>query len=692
MMKALVLAEKPSVGKDLARVLGCTNTQKNFCEGAQYVVTWALGHLVTLADPHIYDQKLKQWRMDDLPMLPQTMKLQVIRSTSHQFRAVSHLMQREDISELIIATDAGREGELVARWIMKLAGWKKPVKRLWISSQTDEAIRAGFANLKPGRMYDPLYASAQCRAEADWLIGLNVTRALTCKYDISLNAGRVQTPTLAIMVKREQEIKQFTPVDYWTIEADFGDYTGLWRNAHGNSRIFDHPKAQELTERIAGQTGMIEELSIKPVVEPPPLAYDLTELQRDANRFFGFSAKKTLSVLQNLYEHEKLVTYPRTDSRYITTDMVSTLPRRLKSIATGPYARWAEAIFDQPLNPGKRLVNDSKVSDHHAIIPTEEVPKLSALAEDERKIYDLVIKRFLVVLSPPYLYERITLVVNVKGERFYAQGKQEKDRGWKAIASGASDESSSDEETLIDQPLKQYRKGEQFTVQRCQIRQAQTTPPPRYTEATLLTAMESPGKFIADEELRESIKAGGLGTPATRAEIIEKLISNHYIDRNGKSLIPTSKAFELIELAPPELTTPELTAQWELRLAHIAKGEERRDRFMADIRQNTSELVQSIRESTATYSPANTSQTKCPMCGKPMLSVKAKKGSKLVCSDKRCGYEEFEKGNDAFQFKRSKKESQMNKRLIRQYSDHSSSATNLGNLLKAALDDHKSES
>ncbi|GAK60524.1 DNA topoisomerase [Candidatus Vecturithrix granuli] len=692
MMKALVLAEKPSVGKDLARVLGCTNTQKNFCEGAHYVVTWALGHLVTLADPHIYDQKLKQWRMEDLPMLPQTMKLQVIRSTSHQFRVVSQLMQREDIGELIIATDAGREGELVARWIMKLVGWKKSVKRLWISSQTDEAIRAGFANLKPGVMYETLYASAQCRAEADWLVGLNVTRALTCKYDISLNAGRVQTPTLAIMVKREQEIKQFTPVDYWTVEADFGDYTGLWRNAHGNSRIFDHPKAQELAEQITGQTGMIEELNVKPVVEPPPLAYDLTELQRDANRFFGFSAKKTLSVLQNLYEHEKLVTYPRTDSRYITTDMVNTLPRRLKSIATGPYARWAEMLLAHPLNPGKRLVNDSKVSDHHAIIPTEEIPKLSALAEDERKVYDLVIKRFLVVLSPPYLYDRTTLVVNINGERFYAQGKQEKDRAWKAIASGAIDESPHDEERLLDQPLQQYRQGEQFPVRRCQIRQAQTTPPPRYTEATLLTAMESPGKFIEDEELRESIKAGGLGTPATRAEIIEKLISNHYIDRNGKSLTPTPKAFELIELAPPELTTPELTAQWELRLTNIAKGEERRDRFMADIRQNTIKLVQSIRESTATYSPANTSQTKCPMCGKPMLAVKAKKGSKLVCSDKRCGYEEFEKGDDAFQFKRSKKEGQMNKRLIRQYSDHSSSATNLGELLKAALDEGKPES
>lgn len=692
-MKSLVLAEKPSVGRELARVLGCSKTHKNFCEGQEYVVTWALGHLVTLADPQVYDQKLKQWRMEDLPMLPKTMKLQVIRKTSHQFRAVTNLMKRQDIGELIIATDAGREGELVARWIMKLGGWKKPVQRLWISSQTDEAIREGFVRLQAGAKYDPLYASAVCRAEADWLIGLNVTRALTCKYDISLNAGRVQTPTLAMIVKREEEIKQFTPVPYWTLEADFGEYTGIWRNAQGNSRIFNHAKAQELEKRVSGQTGQVEEVNVKHSVEPPPLAYDLTELQRDANRIFGFSAKKTLSELQSLYERHKLVTYPRTDSRYITTDMVSTLPRRLKSIAVGPYSQWAESLLHQPLNPGKRLVNDKKVSDHHAILPTEEVPKLSALSADERKIYDLIVKRFLVVLSPPYLYDRITLVTLVNGERFYAQGKQETDRGWKAIASGAIDDIRTDEE-LIDQPLRQFRQGEPCTAQGCQIRQAQTAPPPRYTEATLLTAMESPGKFIEDEELRESIKAGGLGTPATRAEIIEKLVSNHYIQRNGKSLEPTPKAFELITLVPPELKTPELTAQWELRLSNIAAGQESRKQFMTDICQNTIALVQTVRDSAATYSPDTSSQAKCPMCGKLMLSVKTKKGSKLVCSDKRCGYEEFEKGKggDAFQFKGSKKERQMNKRLIRQYSDHARSATSLGDLLKAALDDdHKND-
>ena len=314
-MKALVLAEKPSVGKELARVLNCQKTTKGYSEGAEYVVTWALGHLVTLAEPHIYDQKLKEWRMEDLPMLPEKMKLQVIRQSSHQFKTVSGLMQRGDIGELIIATDAGREGELVARWIMKLAKWQKPFRRLWISSQTDEAIRTGFANLKPGAAYDNLYHSAVCRSEADWLIGLNVTRALTCKFNASLNAGRVQTPTLAMVVNREQEIKHFTPVDYWTLNVDFGDYFGAWRDPHGNGRCFDYQKIKALAAALEGQTGVIADVSVKEKAEPPPLAYDLTELQRDANRQYGFSAHKTLATLQNLYERHKVVTSPRTDSR-----------------------------------------------------------------------------------------------------------------------------------------------------------------------------------------------------------------------------------------------------------------------------------------------------------------------------------------------------------------------------------------
>lgn len=686
-MKSLVLAEKPSVGKDLARVLKCSRKQKSFFEGTEYVVTWALGHLIELAEPHIYDRKFKEWHMEDLPMMPEKMKLHVIKKTSHQFRAVSDLMKRKDIADLVIATDAGREGELVARWIMILGGWKKkPFKRLWISSQTDEAIREGFANLKPGKVYNTLFDSAVCRAEADWLIGLNVTRALTCKFNASLNAGRVQTPTLSMIVNREREIKNFTPVDYWTIRADFGEYLGTWRNKDGNSRMFDYAKAKELEAKIEGQTGVIEEVSVKNKSDLPPLAYDLTELQRDANRIYGFSAKKTLSVLQGLYERHKLVTYPRTDSRYITSDMRETLPRRLRSIAVAPYAKLVEPLLQKKLSAGKRFVNDAKVSDHHAIIPTEQVPDLRKLSQDERTIYDLVLRRFLTVLYPPYRYDQVTIVTVVDGEKFYSQGKVEKEKGWKAVTLKASEDEVADENVLLEQALQHKEKGEQKKVQGCTVKQSQTTPPARYTEATLLTAMENPGKFIEDEELRESIKAGGLGTPATRAEIIEKLIGNYYLERHGKSLVPTSKAFELMELVPPELKSPELTAQWELRLSNIARGKESRKHFMMDIRQNAVELVRNIRASTATYRPANLTQTKCPMCGQFMLLVNVKKGKKLVCSDRRCGYEGSEK-RDAYDFgKRSKKESQMNKRLIRQYSDHTKSTTSLGDLLKAALD------
>ncbi len=689
-MKTIVLAEKPSVGKELARVLGCATKRKGYIEGRDYVVTWALGHLVTLAEPHVYDNKLKQWRMEDLPMLPEKMKLQVIKQSSHQFRIVRDLLKRKDIGKLIIATDAGREGELVARWIMKMGGWgRKPFHRLWISSQTDEAIREGFANLKPGKAFNALFQSAVCRAEADWLIGLNVTRALTCKFNASLNAGRVQTPTLAIIVAREQEIQHFTPTPYWTVKADFGDYFGTWRNKDGNSRIFEQTKAQELAQQVEGQTGVIEDISVKHKSEPHPLAYDLTELQRDANKQLGFSAKHTLSVLQGLYERHKLVTYPRTDSRYITQDMVATLPRRLQAVAVRPYTRLVKPLLQQPLSPDKRVVNDSKVSDHHALLPTEVTPNLKQLSGDERALYDLVVRRFLAVLYPPYRYDQTTIVTNVHGKRFYAQGKVVKDLGWKAVTLrtvGADDDA--DEETLPEQTLQPQQQGAQKTVQSCAVNQTQTRPPARYTEATLLTAMESPGKFIEDEELRESIKADGLGTPATRADIIEKLLSNYYIERTGKSLTPTSKAFQLLDLVPEELKSPELTAKWELRLSQIAKGQESRKAFMTDIRQNAVTLVSNVRASTATYRPDNLTQTKCPMCGQPMLLIGSKKRQKLVCSDRRCGFEQREgPSGSPGMGKPSKKERQMNKRLIRQFSDHSSASTSLGDLLKAALDD-----
>lgn len=684
-MKSIVLAEKPSVAREIARVLGCNIKQKGYFEGPKYVVTWALGHLVTLAEPEDYDKRYKEWRIDDLPMLPNNMKLKVIRQTSHQFNTVKNLMKRGDINELIIATDAGREGELVARWIMVLGGWNKPFKRLWISSQTDNAIREGFANLKPGPSYNNLYDAAVCRAEADWLIGLNVTRALACKHNAQLTAGRVQTPTLAMIIKREEEIKNFVPVDYWTISADFGDYTGDWRGRDGNGRIFNNSKAEEIAAKVKGQKGTIKEVRTEPKSEPAPLAYDLTELQRDANRRYGFSAQQTLSVLQGLYERHKIVTYPRTDSRYISKDIVPTLPGRLKAMAQGSYAEFAKVLLQKPLNPTKRFVDDSKVSDHHAIIPTEQPLDLGALDRDEKMLYDLIARRFIAVLYPPYRYDQTTLVTEVSGESFYSRGKIVRDSGWRAVTGKVEEKEDKGDDYLPEQSLKVQNKGDVKEVKSCKVNKSKTKPPARYTEATLLTAMESPGKFIEDEELRESIKQGGLGTPATRAEIIEKLLYNSYIERHGKELVPTSKGMQLIKLAPDELISPELTAQWELRLSNIAKGREGKKAFIADIREDAVKLVQGVVEDAAVYKADNVTRNKCPICGKYMLLNNGKRGKMLVCPDRNCGYREAEKQNDNM-FKKSRNEVQHNQRLISKFSDKESVGNSLGDLLKAALE------
>ncbi len=688
-MKSIILAEKPSVAKEMARVLNCNKKGKGFFEGSQYVVTWALGHLVTLAEPAAYDPKYKEWRLQDLPMLPEKMKLKVIKKTSHQFRTVTQLMKRSDIGECIIATDAGREGELVARWIMKLGGWKKPVKRLWISSQTDEAIHRGFANLKPGKDYYNLFQAAVCRAEADWLIGLNVTRALTCKFNAQLSAGRVQTPTLFMIIEREKEIEAFVPKDYWTVEADFGDYFSTWRSKNGNVRIFDQTHALEITEKVKGGTGIVMHVHVEAKSEPPPLAYDLTELQRDGNRRYGFSARKTLSVLQGLYERHKLVTYPRTDSRYITTDMVDTLPQRLRAIATGAYAALVTPLLQSKPKPGKRFVDNARVSDHHAIIPTEQPLDLSKLEADERRLYDLVARRFIAVLYPPYKYDQTTIVTLVQGERFYSRGKAVKDMGWRKVTTPPADTGEGKEDQLPEQTLIQERKGAKKAVKNCKLSKAKTKPPARYNEAALLTAMESPGKFIDDEKLKEAVKEGGLGTPATRAEIIEKLLYTNYIERVGKELHPTSKGKQLINLVPPDLKSPVLTAQWELRLAKIARGKDSNQRFLSDIRLNATELVKSVKEDTSTFKIDNLTKKKCPMCNKFMLIVKAKKGRMYVCSDPACGHREEEQQKDVRDFKRSGRESRMSKGLIDKYSDHKKhvqGVATLGDLFEAALD------
>ena len=484
MAKTLVLTEKPSVGREIAKILDCKQKGNGCFIGSRYVVVWALGHLVTLADPEVYDEKYKNWKIEDLPMLPTKMDLVVMKETSKQFGVVKNLMKSPEIADLIIATDAGREGELVARWIMQKAGWRKPIKRLWISSLTERAIKEGFNNLKPGRDYERLFAAAECRAEADWLIGLNITRALTCKYNAQLSAGRVQTPTLAMVVSRENEIKQFIPKDYWSINVLGNGFNLHWQDQKGQTRIFDKSKAEALLTKVTGQAGDVLEVKKEAKKELPPLAYDLTELQRDANRKYGFSAKTTSSVMQQLYENHKLVTYPRTDSRHISEDIVSTLSERLKSVALGPYVDLARAILRTKLIITKRFVDGSKVSDHHAIIPTEQPPTFSRLSSEELKIYDLIVRRFLAVLSSAFEYEQTVVKVGIKGEIFIAKGKIVKHKGWRKVyegqGSGSLDDSSEDGDRA-EQTLPEIRKGEVLKNLSAKLAIGKTKPPARHT-------------------------------------------------------------------------------------------------------------------------------------------------------------------------------------------------------------------
>ena len=640
MGRSLVLTEKPSVGRDIAKVLNCNQKGNGYFSGSKYIVSWALGHLVTLADPEKYDNRYKSWKLEDLPMLPENMELEVIKETSKQFGVVKNLLKMTDIDELIIATDAGREGELVARWIIKKAGWRKPIKRLWISSQTDRAIKEGFARLKPGKEYENLFASAECRAQADWLVGLNITRALTCKYNAQLSAGRVQTPTLALVVNREKEIQDFVPQNYWTVNAQTKDFSLRWQDKNnGQTRIFNKDKAEEIVAKIKGQIAEIIEVNKENKKELPPLAYDLTELQRDANRRYGYSAKATSNVMQQLYESHKLVTYPRTDSRYITEDMVPTLPERLKSIAVGPYAELVKNIISNKITATKRFVDNSKVSDHHAIIPTEQFVQLSRLTREESNIYDLIVKRFLAVLSAPFEYEQTSVKAVIKGETFTVKGKVVKQKGWKNIYQANENFEDESEEQERDQTLPEIRLRDTFPIISVNSSLGKTKPPARYTEATLLSAMEHPGKMIDNRELREAIqKTSGLGTPATRAEIIEKLISSFYMERKGKELEPTSKAIQLMELVPPELRSPELTAKWEQQLNEISQGRVNKNLFLKDIRDYASQLVRTVKGSSQTFRHDNLTRTKCPECGKYLLQVKGKKGEMHVCQDRECGY------------------------------------------------------
>lgn len=637
--KTLVLTEKPSVAKDIARVLGCKKNGNGCIIGDKYIVTWALGHLVTLADPEAYDNKYKSWRMEDLPMLPNKMKLVVIGQTSKQFKAVSSLLSSSEVSDIVIATDAGREGELVARWIIQKASCRKPMRRLWISSQTDKAIKEGFASLKPSSQYDNLYKSAQCRAEADWLVGLNVTRALTCKHNAQLAAGRVQTPTLAMIVRREEEILKFRPKDYFTVKADFGSFTALYKDSRNQARFSDAAAAQAIANDVKGKRGVLSEVKKVYRFKAPPAAYDLTELQRDANKKYGYSAKQTLSLMQSLYETHKLLTYPRTDSRYITKDVAATLPERLRAVAVGPYKDAAAAVLRSKPLQTKYIVNDSKVTDHHAIIPTEQYVDLNKLSREERHIYDLVVRRFLAVLSSPFEYDEVQVKITVGKHNFYTKGQSVKSAGWKALYDSALSEEEDDEPDMTAQRLPSLSQGAPAFVNDVRICAGKTAPPARYNEATLLTAMENPAGELSDGKLRDALKtAGGLGTPATRADIIEKLFNSFCIERRGREIHPTSKGKQLIEIVPDDLKSAELTAKWEQQLSLISEGKANDRKFIEEMRGYATSLVSAVKNGDAKYKHDNMTREPCPECGKYLLEVNGKKGKMLVCQDRECGY------------------------------------------------------
>jgi len=647
-MKSLVIAEKPSVARDIARVLGANQKNGGILEGKNYVVTWALGHLVTLADPEEYDRKYEKWEMATLPMIPKEMKLVVIRQTGRQFSVVKTQLFRKDIGEIIIATDAGREGELVARWILEKAGCHKPIKRLWISSVTDKAIKEGFANLKDGHDYDNLYRAAVARAEADWLVGMNGTRALTCKYNAQLSCGRVQTPTLAMIAKREEEIRKFVPKEYYGISLETQDVKWTWRDEKTKSfRTFSRERAEQIKGRLENAALEITSVEKKAKKTMAPGLYDLTTLQREANLKYGFSAKETLNIMQRLYENHKVLTYPRTDSRYIGKDIVPTIKERLKACGIGPYRKLAGALMNKPVQVNGSFVDDKKVSDHHAIIPTEQFVQLDHMTNEERKIYDMVVRRFLAVLYPASQYEQVTMEAKVAGETFAASGKVIKSLGWKEVYEDGADDDledeADDEKKLKDQRLPEMKTGTRLKILKTSLNTGKTKPPARFTEATLLAAMENPVKFMEtrDKEAAKTLgETGGLGTVATRADIIEKLFHSFMMEKKGNEIHITSKAKQLLELVPEDLKKPELTADWEMKLSQIAKGRIRQGDFLHQIRDYTCEIVDEIKTGEGTFRHDNLTNKVCPQCGKKLLAVNGKNSKMLVCQDRECGYRE----------------------------------------------------
>ena len=632
-MKKLILAEKPSVAREIARVLGCKQNMPGAIFSTNYIVTWALGHLVTLATPEELSKEWQIWKLETLPMIPEKFETRVIKETSKQFQNVKTLLKSNEISELIIATDAGREGELVARWIINKVGFNKPIKRLWISSMTDKAIKDGFNNLKDAKLYNNLYYSAESRAIADWLVGLNVTRALTCKYNAQLSAGRVQTPTLAMITSREEEINKFIPKEYYQIILKIKGVEFTYQENNQDKRLFDKDVAIKLVEQIKKEKIVVSDIKKTNKHELPPLLYDLTTLQQDGNRLYNLTPKNTLDIIQKLYEVDKYLTYPRTDSKYLSDDMYDTIKERLQTITTLEYQKYVKEILSKPLSKSKRIFDNSKVSDHHAIILTEQKTNLFNLSINEKRIYDLVMKRFISAFMTDYIYDLITVEIKAGNISFKGRGKREIDKGFKKVY-----QNGELEEELIN-AIPEFRIGETFTGVEVNIKKGITKAPDRYTEASLLAAMEHPGKFVAETTLQKVLEqVSGIGTPATRADIIERIFNAGYVELKGKSIYPTEKGKQLISLVPANLKSPALTANWELRLAKIEKGTDNKQSFIKDMEENTKELINEVLHKNYKYRHDNATKEKCPNCGKILLEVTNKYGTSLVCVDRECGY------------------------------------------------------
>ena len=617
-MKSVVLCEKPSVARDIARNLGAKNNKNGCLEGDKYIVTWALGHLVTLQTPDKY-KEFSNVSLENLPMIPKYMKTEIIKKTFKQYKIIETAVNRKDVNEVIIATDAGREGELVARYILEKANCKKKVKRLWISSVTDKAIKDGFKNLKAGDDYLGLYYSGVARANADWLVGINASRALTLKYNASLNCGRVQTPTLQMVYEREEKIKNFVPREYYTFEAVVD---GIRFNC-GESE-YNFTKAEKFVSDNKNKTINFDKVEVKIKTSIPKPLYNLTDIQQVASALFGLSPKQTLNIIQRLYESHKVLTYPRTDSRYLTTDMKNTLADRLRAIGGDYKEITAKLLREKDFNT-KRIINNSKVSDHHAIIPTEQKPNYMSLSDTELKIYNLVVKRFLENLLPDYKYEETSYSFKLDNKVFTAKSTRVIQLGFKELSR------SEIEDKKISFSTKE------FSLDSLQYNKKQTTPPSYYTEGSLIYAMENPFEFVDDDNERKILKqTNGIGTVATRADILEKLFTNDYLVLDNGRIKTTNKAKQLLNLVPKNLKSPSLTATWEKQLDNIAKNKLSKDKFLKDIKDYTRECILEIKDSQDKFKHDNISGKKCEECGSYMLEVD-KKGTKMLkCSSPTC--------------------------------------------------------